>query len=93
MPVDGTFGRLRAHNERLKMLSSKKRKKADKTKYIGSDSKNGIQGKNNNPEVIQATQEKFKIENAKAFRRQIVIITIAVILTLIIVRYLYVWIF
>ncbi|MDC8003220.1 hypothetical protein POV27_04115 [Aureisphaera galaxeae] len=68
--VDGTYGRLGAHKQRVKMLRSKKevqRKKADYSGVYGKE--NGIALEETDPEVMESIkaeiQERKKIERTK----------------------------
>lgn len=91
MPVDGTFGRLRAHKERMNMLYSKKKNKQKRNKYVGAHkSDNKILSIESNPEVITNIRSKLKARRIKETKIQLLLLIITIVITSLIAGYLYV---
>ena len=94
MPVDGTFGRLRAHKNRMKQLASKKRERTDMNKFVGSySSDRTIDVQTADPELLKDIRSQRKAENRRKGIINLIIYTLALAMSVWIGFLLYDYIF
>ena len=93
MPVDGSYGRLNAHNERFKELRRKKiKRREDKIKRNNnSTSPRGgkIEFESTDPEKLELIKTEIRKKAKTQQRKEILLIAISIIVTLGIVYFFY----
>ncbi len=78
--VDGTYGRLGAHNQRVKMLRSKKEVKYKKPDFMGMyKDGEGIADTEVQPEIMESIKEGIRQKSELEKRKQRLAIGVAVI--------------
>ena len=80
MPIDGSYGRLKAHNERMKDLRRRKKEGPRSFKFLRAKKGDHIQDMGTHPDVLHQLKKDLRLKSKKRRKREILIFTVSVIL-------------
>jgi hypothetical protein len=84
MPVDGSYGRLKAHNERMKDLRRRKKEGPRSFKFLRSKKGDRIEDDGPHPDVMHQLKKELRLKSKKRRKREIILFTVSIILAVMI---------
>ena len=88
MPVDGSYGRLKAHNERMKDLRRRKKEGPRSFKFLRSKKGDRIEDPGTHPDVMHHLKKDLRIKSKKLRKREALMIGVSLVLATV-VAYLF----
>ncbi len=84
MHIDGSYGRLKAHNERMKDLRRRKKDGPWSFKFIRSRKEDRIQDSEADPDTMRRLKMDLRNKSIKRRKREIGMLTISLVLAIVI---------
>ncbi|MCW5518748.1 hypothetical protein J1N09_02785 [Aureitalea sp. L0-47] len=84
MPIDGSYGRLKAHNERMKDLRRRKKEGPRSFKFLRSKKGDRIEDEGAHPDMMHHLKKELRLKSRKRRNREIILFTVSIILAVVI---------